>query len=452
MQKNDDITLRIDDLTTAGSGIGRSDGMAVFVEGALPGELVKAHIIKVKKNYAIGKLTEILEESPLRLTPRCAVFGTCGGCTLQDLAYAGQLSWKQDHLNDCLKRIGGVEGIDPLYPQPSIKPWHYRNKAAYALEERDGKVAIGFYELHSHKVVDVEEQCWIQHSYTKLIISQLRAWIAKSGVSIYNEEKHEGLLRRIVIRSNNKEEFMVILVINGDEIPDEKRLLQLFKLALPRVTSIVLNINKRRTNTIMGSRNIPIVGDGYLTEVICGLHYRFGPNSFMQVNHQQMEAMYLHLLRELRIKKSETVFDLYCGIGTITLLAAQQAKQAIGVEVVEEAVENAEFNALQNEIENAEFHAGDAPEWIRRLVDDGIRPNVLIVDPPRKGLTKELIETAAEARPRAIGYVSCDPATLARDLKEFRALGYKPRGAQGYDLFPQTTHLETVAILEPAEA
>ena len=187
MQKNDDLTLKIDDLTTSGSGIGRVDGMAVFVEGALPGETVKAHVIKVKKNYAIGKLVEILEESPLRLTPRCPVFGICGGCTLQELAYAGQLSWKQDHLNDCLKRIGGVEGIDPLYPLPSMKPWYYRNKAAYALEVRDGKTIIGFYEQHSHKVVDVD-QCWIQHPYTKLIMSQARAWIEKSGISIYDEE------------------------------------------------------------------------------------------------------------------------------------------------------------------------------------------------------------------------------------------------------------------------
>lgn len=449
MQKNDDLTLTIDDLTTAGSGIGHHDGMAVFVEGALPGEKVKVHIIKVKKNYAVGKLTEIIEESPLRLTPRCPVFGICGGCTLQDLAYGGQLAWKQEHLTDCLKRIGGIEGIDPFYPLPSIKPWHYRNKAAYALEERDGKVLIGFYEQHSHKVVDVDN-CWIQDPYTKLIISQMRAWIAKSGVSIYNEETHEGLLRRIVLRCNNKKEFMAVLVINGDDIPDRKRLLQLFKLALPRVTSIVLNINKEHTNVIMGDENIPIHGTGYLDEVICGLHYRFGPNSFMQVNHQQMEAMYMLLLKELAIKPTETVLDLYCGIGTITLLAAQRAKKAIGVEVVEEAVENAEFNALRNQIENAEFHAGDAPEWIRRLVDEGTRPDVLIVDPPRKGLTKELIETAAAAGPRAIGYVSCDPATLARDLKEFRALGYEARNAQGLDLFPQTTHVETVTILEPA--
>lgn len=447
MHKNDDIILKIEDLTTSGSGIGHYADMAVFVGGALPGETVRAHILKVKSRYAVGKLSEILEESPLRLTPRCNVFGICGGCTLQDLAYAGQLSWKHDHVESCLARIGGIDREVP-YPLPSLHDWRYRNKAAFALEVKDEKERVGFYRMHSHQVVDVDN-CRIQHDYVRHIISQLRVWMEKSGVSVYNEETHEGLLRRIVLRSTSKGEFMVVLVINGDDIPDRRRLLQLFKLALPRVTSIVLNVNTQASNVILGEKNIPVYGPGFLMETICALHFRIGPNSFMQVNHQQMEAMYMYLLRELAVRPTETVLDLYCGIGTITLLAAQRAKAVTGIEIVEEAVENARFNALTNQIENAEFFAADAAEWIRHLKDQEKTPDVIITDPPRKGLHEDVIDAAAAARPRIIGYISCDPATLARDIRRFGELGYTLQTIQPFDLFPQTTHTETVVTLVP---
>lgn len=444
LEKNQTVELTIDDLTTTGSGIGRVDGMAVFVTAALPGEKVRAKIIKVKKRYAIGKLEEILIPSPLRVKPPCPYFGRCGGCTLEELSYAGQLTYKHDHVADCFERIAHLP-VEVSFPLPSFKEYHYRNKATFALHQHeDGRVDIGFYALHSHRVVDIDN-CLLQYDLVALIMSQVRVWITKSGVQIYNEQTCEGLLRHIMVRSDTNGNFMLVLVINGEDIPEKDRLLQLLTLALPQVTSIVLNVNTRPGNTIMGERNIVLKGSGWLYTKIGSMEFRVGPSSFLQVNHSQTEALYHQLLQQLGIGRGERVLDLFCGIGTISLHAARQAMHVTGIEYVQEAADNASFNAALNGIENADFIAGDANELAERVLDEE-GADVVIVNPPRKGLSEELIRRIAHARPRAVGYVSCDPATLARDAELFDRLGYHSSFAQPVDMFPQTTHVETVMV------
>lgn len=445
MRKNETIELTIDDLTTTGSGIGRKDGMAVFVSAALPGETIRAKIIKVKKSYAIGKLEEILVPSPLRVKPPCPYFGKCGGCTLQELTYAGQLTYKHEHVMDCFERIAHLP-VDVSFPLPSRSEYHYRNKASFALHQRaDGGVDIGFYALHSHRVVDIDN-CLLQHDLLKLIMSQVRVWITKSDVSIYDERTDEGLLRHIIVRTDTRGNYMLVLVINGEEIPAQERLMQLLTMALPQVTSVVLNVNKKRGNTILGDRNIVLKGSGWLYTMIGDMQFRIGPNSFLQVNHGQTEVLYHQLLRQLGLGRGERVLDLFCGIGTISLMAARHALHVTGIEYVREAAENASFNAQMNDIGNADFIAGDADELTKRVLEEE-GADVVIVNPPRRGLSESLIRTIAHARPRAVGYVSCDPATLARDAQIFDQLGYHSSFAQPVDMFPQTTHVETVVVL-----
>lgn len=444
MQKNETVELTIDDLTTTGSGIGRVDGMAVFVTAALPGETVLAKIIKVKKSYAVGKLEKILVPSPLRVNPPCPYFGRCGGCTLQELSYAGQLTYKHDHVRDCFERIAHLP-VEVSFPLPSRNEYHYRNKAAFALHQReDGSVDIGFYALHSHRVVDIDK-CLLQYDLVALIMSQVRVWITKSEVSIYNEATGEGLLRHILVRADTNGSYMLVLVINGEDIPARDTLLQLLTLALPQVTSVVLNVNRRRGNTILGDRNILLKGSGWLYTKIGDMEFRVGPNSFLQVNHSQTYPLYHQLLEQLGIGRGERVLDLFCGIGTISLLAAKRAQHVTGIEYVREAAENASINAQLNGIENADFIAGDANELARRVFEEE-GAEVVIVNPPRRGLSEELIHMIVRADPRAVGYVSCDPATLARDAAIFSSAGYHSSFAQPVDLFPQTTHVETVMV------
>lgn len=445
MRKNETIELTIDDLTTTGSGIGRFDGMAVFIAAALPGETVRAKIIKVKKSYAIGRLEEILVASPMRVEPPCPYFGKCGGCTLQELSYAGQLTYKHDHVRDCFERIAHLP-VEVSFPLPSRSTYHYRNKASFALHQReDGRVDIGFYALHSHRVVDIDK-CLLQHDLVALIMSQVRVWITKSDVSIYDEATGDGLLRHIIVRSDSNGSYMLVLVINGEDIPARDTLLQLLTLALPQVTSVVLNVNTRRGNTILGDRNILLKGSGWLYASIGGMDFRVGPNSFLQVNHSQTYPLYHQLLEQLGIGRGERVLDLFCGIGTISLLAAKRAQHVTGIEYVREAAENASINAQLNGVENADFIAGDANELAKKVFEEeGI--DIVVVNPPRRGLSEELIHMIARAHPRAVGYVSCDPATLARDAEIFSRVGYHSSFAQPVDMFPQTTHIETVMVL-----
>lgn len=446
MEKNDVIELVIDDIGTDGQGIGKYQGMTCFVAGALPGENVRAHIIKVKKNYAVGKLKEIISASPNRVKARCPLFLKCGGCQMQEMEYFAQLEWKKRRVENCLDRIGGIKDAQVLFPLPSKEIYRYRNKASFPVRTYDGKTVCGLYAYHSHFVVDIDD-CLIQYKEVKIVMSQLRVWMTKYDVSIYDELTGQGLLRHVVVRCAKDGTMMLILVINGEEIPNVRQLLMLFNLALPKVKSIILNHNTKDTNVIMGDRNTVIYGRGYYIEEIGGLEFKVGSDSFLQVNSAQTETLYSSLFKMLSLSKEDTVLDLFCGVGTITLGAAKRAKFAYGVEISENAVENARFSAQLNDIENTEFLSGDAYELPARLKELNEKNPVVIVDPPRKGLTPELIGDIAALNPKKIGYVSCDPATLARDLKHFKELGFEVKQVQPVDMFPQTVHVESVVLM-----
>ncbi len=447
MKKNDSIELTIDDLGTDGQGIGHAEGLAVFVDGALPGETVRAKVIALKKSYAVGKLDEVLVPSPMRTCPPCRVFGKCGGCTLQHLSYAAQLQFKQNHVQGCMQRIGKLD-IPVNFPLPARHEYRYRNKAAFPVRQDGEQVDIGFYAAHSHRIVDVDD-CKIEPSDFQIVMSQLRVWIVKNKIPVYDEKSHTGLLRHIVLRENKAGEIMLVLCINGEDIPNRSHLIMLFEFVLPQVKSIMLNCNTKRTNTILGDRSICIYGKDHLFETLGGLEFKVGPNTFLQVNPAQTEALYNTLFRMLALTPSDTVLDLYCGVGTISLAAARRARRVIGIEIVGEAVEAAKFNAKLNDIETAEFFAGDTAELLPSVLE---RENVsaVIVDPPRKGLDEAVVRMLASSGVSRIGYVSCNPSTLARDLALFKELGYNAGIVQPVDMFPQTTHVECVTVLSKA--
>ena len=447
MKKNDEIVLTIHDLGTDGQGIGKYEGAACFVSGALPGERVRAHIIKVKKNYAVCKLKEIIIPSPMRVKAHCGLFLKCGGCQMQELEYFGQLEWKKRRVEDCLGRIGELNDVEVIFPLPSKNIYRYRNKASFPVRKEDGKTAVGLYAYHSHFVVDIDD-CLIQYEEVKIVMSQLRVWITKYEVPIYDEQTGEGLLRHVVVRCAKDGTMMLILVINGEEVPNVRQLLMLFNLALPKVKSIILNHNTKNTNVILGERCTTLYGRDYYLDEICGLEFKVSPDSFLQVNLQQTEALYNSLFKMLKLTKKDTVIDLFCGVGTITLNAAKRAKFAYGIEISEQSVENARFSARLNDVENTRFEACDAYKIGGRLNELKGEDRVVIVDPPRKGLTEKLIEEITAVSPKKIGYVSCDPATLARDLKQFAAFGYNTKQVQPVDMFPQTGHVESVCVLE----
>lgn len=445
MKKNDLIELTIDDLGTDGQGIGHAEGLAVFVAGALPGEIVRAKVIALKKNYAVGKLDEVLASSPMRVNPRCRVFGKCGGCTLQHLSYAAQLQFKQNYVQNCMQRIGKLE-VPVNFPLPARHEYRYRNKAAFPVQQNGGQAEIGFYATHSHRIVDVDD-CKIEPSDIQIVMSQLRVWIVKNQIPIYDEKTHTGLLRHIVLRENKAGEIMLILCINGKDVPSRSHLIMLFEFVLPQVKSIILNCNAKQTNAILGDRSICIYGKDHLFETIGGLEFKIGPQTFLQVNSAQTETLYHTLFRMLALDASDLVLDLYCGAGTISLAAAQRVKKVVGVELVKEAVDDARFNARLNGIGNVEFFAGDTAALLPSVLERE-RISAVIVDPPRKGLDESVVRMLASSGVPKIGYVSCNPSTMARDLALFAELGYNAGIIQPVDMFPQTTHVECVTVLK----
>lgn len=447
MVKNDSIELEIHDLGTDGQGIGRHEGLAVFIDGALPGETVRAKVIALKKNYAVGKIEEVLLMSPMRIKPPCHVFSKCGGCTLQHLSYAGQLQFKHAHVKSCMERIGKLD-VPVHFPLPARHEYRYRNKAAFPVQQNGENVEIGFFATHSHRIVDVDD-CRIEPSDIKLVMSQLRVWISKYNIPVYDEKTHTGLLRHIVLRENRAGDIMLILCVNGEHIPKQKQLIMLLEFVLPQVKSIMLSINTKRTNTILGDRSICIHGKDHIFETLCGLEFRIGPQSFLQVNSAQTELLYNSLFKMLELTPKETVLDLYCGTGTITLAAASRAGRVVGVEIVEDAVKDARFNARLNCIENVEFYAGDTAKLLPGLLQSE-HVSAVIVDPPRKGLDEAVVRMLAVSNVPKIGYVSCNPSTLARDLALLRELGYASGPVQPVDMFPQTTHVECLTVLTRA--
>lgn len=444
MRKNDEIILDITDMTADGSGLGKYEGMAVFVPLTAIGDTVRVKVLKVKKTYAYGKLLEIIVSSPDRVENDCATFSRCGGCVYRHISYPAECRIKSNRVYEAIKRIGGID-LQPRPIIPSECEHSYRNKAQYPID-RDG--TVGFYSFHSHRIIPCTA-CALQPDIFGEITAVFSDWVRTNGLSVYSEATHSGLLRHIYIRlAEVTGEIMVCVVINGCVLPASNDLIvRLTELCGARLKSLQININTEKTNVILGEECRVLYGEPYITDILCGLKIRLSPLSFYQVNRTTAEKLYLKAA-EYAKPQGKTVLDLYCGAGTIGLSMAAHARQIIGVELVPEAVRDARFNAAANKLENAEFICDDAAGAAARLAKKGISPDVVILDPPRKGCSAELIGTVAEKfSPERVVYVSCDPATLARDIKLFEEAGYCLSEYTPTDMFPKTSHVETVCLL-----
>ena len=479
LKKDDQVTIEIEDIGTDGAGIGKADGYTLFVKDAVIGDIIKAKVIKAKKTYGYARLMEIITPSKDRVEPVCPVARQCGGCQIQQMSYSAQLKYKQKLVRDNLARIGGITDCEVLPVIGMENPFNYRNKAQYPVgRNKDGKVVIGFYAGRTHSIVDYT-QCAIGAPENAQILEKIRTFINENNISVYDEQSHKGLIRHILIRTGKHTgQIMVCLIINGKTLPHADKLADCLK-DISGMSSIMININKERTNVILGSECSVIWGNSYIEDSICGIMFRISPLSFFQVNPVQTEKLYRKALEYAELTGNETVWDLYCGIGTISLLMATKARKVYGVEIVPQAIEDAKNNALRNSLNNAEFFVGKAEEVVPRIYDEDmkkaenepvdskenskensglpdsasdesvmrINPDVVVVDPPRKGCDETLLDTIVKMNPKRIVYVSCDSATLARDLKYLVANGYEIARVQPVDQFAHTVHVETVVLL-----
>ena len=449
VKKNDDITLTIDAYTSEGAGIGRIDGFAVFVPGALIGETVDAHIIKVTSSYAVGKLISIFNiNKKIRATPVCSVCDKCGGCDLQHMTYAAQLSFKRDRVQNALTRIGGAD-IEVPSVLPSKNEIRYRNKASFPFAEIDGKVKLGFYAHRSHRLIPTDD-CAVQKDETVAVLRLTEKWANAHKISAYDEEKGDGILRHLVVRATH-EGVLVCIVTSGNTLPYADQLAEMLSEGLHEANSnlvgLIHNINPKATNVILGTKYKLVCGRDSIDEEICGMKFRVRTPSFLQVNHEQTEKLYNTALDFLNAQKHESVFDIYCGIGTITLMAAKSAGHVTGIEYVQESVDDAKENAQRNGIENASFFAGAAERILPELVEKGQKADAVILDPPRAGCDADVLHAIAKSGAVRVVYVSCNPETLARDIKILASHGYTCTKVQPVDMFPQTGHVETVVLM-----
>lgn len=452
IEKNKNYIIDITDMTHEAQGVGRLDGLAVFVDGALVSERVEVKIIKLTKSYGVGKLIGILRPSPHRIEPFCQAYKRCGGCNLQHLDYQAQLDFKTGLVKDNLKRLGGLNDVVVHDTIGMEQPYRYRNKAQYPVSMVEGKAVTGFYAARSHDVMQSDE-CEIQDAHSDNIRGVISQFLDEYKIPIYDEKSGKGLLRHIVTRVGfNTGELMVVLVINGRQLPDSDELVRRLLEADRGAKSIYLNINTEKTNVILGRKNILLYGSEAITDTIGPYKYMISPHSFFQVNPIQTEVLYSKALEYAGLTGSETVFDLYCGIGTISLFLSAKAKKVYGVEVVEAAIEDARRNAQLNGVANTEFIAGEAEKVIPEMCSSGIRADVVVLDPPRKGCDEPLLKQLTEMQPDRIVYVSCNPATLARDLKYLCSQGYKAVEVQPVDMFPWSGHVECIVLIKRAES
>ena len=447
-RKNDLVTLEIEDCGIDGEGIGKADGFTVFVKDAVIGDTVTAKIIKAKKNYGYGRLMEVLKPSPYRVEPKCEFARQCGGCQLQALSYDQQLVFKTNKVKGHLERIGGFTDIpmEPIIGMDEL--FHYRNKAQFPVgRNKEGKIVTGFYAGRTHNIIE-NRDCALGVAENKEVLDRVIAHMEKYGIEPYNEATGKGLVRHVLIRYGYfTKEVMVCLILNGNKIPKEELLVKSL-CEIPGMTSITINVNKKRSNVILGEEICLLWGQEYITDRIGDISYQISPLSFYQVNPMQTQKLYAKALEYADLHGEETVWDLYCGIGTISLFLAQKAKFVRGVEIVPAAIENAKENAKLNGLENTEFFVGKAEEVLpREYKKNGVYADVIVVDPPRKGCDETLLETMVEMNPDRIVYVSCDSATLARDLKYLCERGYELRKVCPVDQFGMTVHVETVVLL-----
>ncbi len=446
VEKNQEIKIDITSMGEAGEGIGKIDGFTVFVQDAIVGDHVLAKLIKVKKAYAVGKLLRILEPSDDRTQPPCPYAEKCGGCQIQHMTYHAQLRQKHDFVQSALDRIAKID----VEAQPVIgmdEPFRYRNKGQYPVGGDETRPLIGFYRARSHDVIDVKA-CLLQSEAADGVVELIRKAIVVNKWKIYDEKTRKGLLRHVLIRSAYKTgDIMIVFVVNGSKLPGMKNLIDALTNAYDEVKSVIINENKSTGNRVLGYKNKTIWGADKITDYIGDLSFEISPLSFFQVNPVQTEKLYGKALEFAELTGEETVFDIYCGIGSISLFLAQKAKRVIGVEIVEDAILDARANALRNGLDNTEFHVGAAETLIPELYEKGYKADVVVVDPPRKGCEQIVLETIANMKPKRIVYVSCKPSTLARDLRILEDLGYKTQQVQPVDMFPHTGHVECVVEL-----
>ncbi len=447
LEKNKIYTAVCSSLGSDGEGIVKIDGFTLFVNGILPGEEAEILVVKLKKTYGYGKAVKLLNKSEYRVEPCCPYIKTCGGCSLQHMTYGLQLDFKRNKVKDCLERIGGLKNI---YVCPTVGmdiPWNYRNKAQYPVgTDKNGKIIMGFYSPRSHRITDIDK-CMLQRENADKVITVVKDFMNEYKISSYDELKHRGFIRHILTRTAFANgEIMVTIVANGKKLPYADVLTERLRL-IKGMASIVLNINTEKTNVILGRECKTLWGKDTIRDKIGDVYFDISALSFYQVNPVQTEKLYSLAIEAAALTGNEDVIDVYCGIGTISLFAAAKAKSVYGIEMVPRAVEDAKHNADINGIKNAEFESGKAEETLPRLFKEGKRADVVFLDPPRKGLEPSVIDAVCGIEPDRVVYVSCDPATMARDLKLFNLRGYRAKKAQPVDMFCQTGHVETVCLL-----
>lgn len=446
VEKGKTYEIKINSLGNSAEGVGRVAEFTVFVPYALPDETVLAEIVEVKKSYARGKIVKIIKESAARVKPKCAIYDKCGGCQLEHLDYGAQLQAKRQQVIDAITRIGGQKNI---FVEPTIgaaTPWNYRNKMQFPIGKNKGKVIIGCFAQGSHSIIDTGD-CHIQKEGNNELVNAVRDIVARLNIPVYNEDKHTGVLRHIVGRVGKNGDIMAVIVTATKTLPREKEFVKSLIKAVPKVVSIQQNIQTYRNNVIMGRDTKLLWGKPTIIDSIGKLNFHISPRSFFQVNSEQAAVLYSKALEYADLKGDETVIDAYCGTGTITLFLAQKAREVIGIEIVKPAILDARKNARDNNVRNAEFIVGDATEVMPRLYREGRRADIVVVDPPRAGCTELVLKTFANMQPERIVYVSCNPASLARDIAILDKFGYKAQKIQPVDMFPNTSHVETVCLL-----
>ncbi|MBO3649433.1 MULTISPECIES: 23S rRNA (uracil(1939)-C(5))-methyltransferase RlmD [Bacillus amyloliquefaciens group] len=453
IEKNEYYDVTFEDLTHEGAGVAKVQGFPIFVPNALPEEKAQIKVTRVKKGFAFGRLIELKEESPHRTDAQCPIYKQCGGCQLQHMTYEGQLLFKQKQVKDVLERIGKLD-LSKVTVHPTLgmeDPWNYRNKAQVPVGEREGGLVAGFYQQRSHDIIDMSA-CLIQQSKNDEAVQAVKDICTSYGVKAYNEERHKGWLRHIMVRYGVVTgEMMIVFITRTSDFPHKAKIIEDITTQFPHVKSIVQNINPNKTNVIFGNETNVIWGEEYIYDLIGDVKFAISARSFYQVNPEQTKVLYDKALEYAELQGEENVIDAYCGIGTISLFLAKQAKKVYGVEIVPEAIEDAKRNAELNGITNAEFAVGEAETVIPKWYKEGITADTLVVDPPRKGCDEALLRTIIDMKPKRVVYVSCNPGTLARDLRVLEDGGYQTLEVQPVDMFPHTNHVECVAVLELRE-
>lgn len=446
MQKNDVIRVDVDGFGADAEGVCRHGGRVVFVPGALPGETIDALIVKVMKGYAYGRLLAVHEESRDRTAPPCPYYPRCGGCSCQHMTYEASLAFKRRQTADCLERIGGIR-IDVPAVAGMDHPWRYRNKTVMPLASVNGSAAAGFYMKRSHRLVPVDD-CLISKEASSAAVQAVLRWMDAEQVTPYDETSHTGTVRHVMTRVNHRDEVMVLLTVNTAGVPVPGSLISSLREAVPGLVSVCAAVNRQRNNVILPNRYDTLWGAPRLEDTLCGLRYLLSPLSFFQINREMAQVLYSHILDLAAPGPNDRVFDLYSGAGTISLLLAQRAAYVYGVESSPQATEDARHNAQLNGLDNVSFIADTAENALPRLIREGVKPDIIVLDPPRKGAGVTVIDAIAAALPERVVYVSCNPATQARDAARLVSHGYRVTACQGTDMFCQTADIENVLLFE----